>query len=91
MRRVWRVDIDHEPTPVVDEWRLIIEACPWPEAIDLDGDGQPDRFVYVIEVAAPPVESPVAGTLRATLPESRVVGPWRDLVDRVRQAAARDT
>ena len=73
MTRSWRIDVESDVT----EWRAVVDACPWSQADDLDGDGRPDRFVYVI----------VVDSRRATLPESRVTGPWRELVDRVRQQA----
>ncbi|WP_052521193.1 protealysin inhibitor emfourin [Agreia bicolorata] len=88
LRRIWRVEIDTASESALDEWSQILDACPWNEAIDLDGDGVPDRFVFVITVESPPDASAAASDavdseLRATLPETRVVGPWKQLVNRV--------
>jgi hypothetical protein len=71
--RRWHVDVESDVT----EWRAVVDACPWSQVDDVDADGRPDRFIYVI----------VADSRRATLPESRVTGPWRELIDRVRQQA----
>lgn len=99
LRRTWRVAVDTDSRSDVDEWIHIVAACPWAEDVDLDGDGLPDRFVFVITVESlppeslpvEPAESIVAPGLQATLPESRVVGPWRQLVERVQSADGADT
>jgi hypothetical protein len=99
LRRTWSVDVD-AASDVVDEWIHVVAACPWSDSADLDGDGVPDRFVFVVTVESFPVESlPVdsavdssAGSeLQATLPETRVVGPWRKLIERVQSADRADT
>jgi hypothetical protein len=94
LRRTWRVEVDATSRPDVDEWLHIVSACPWAEGVDIDGDGVPDRFVFVITVESLPVESvdSIADSeLQATLPESRLVGPWRQLVERVQSADHVDT
>lgn len=95
LRRTWSVDVDAESQSAVDEWIHVVAACPWSEGVDVDGDGVPDRFVFVITVESLPVdpaaESAVGSELQATLPETRVVGPWRHLVDRVQSADRADT
>jgi hypothetical protein len=94
LRRTWHVDVDAQPRSVVEEWLQVVDACPWSEAVDLDGDGVPDRFVFVITVDSVPAASVPSGSdseLRATLPETRVVGPWRQLVERVQSADRADT
>ena len=53
---------------------MLLDACPWDD--EQDEEPEPDRFVYLI----------LADGRRATLPEQRVRGPWRELVDRVRAA-----
>jgi hypothetical protein len=90
MRRTWRVDVDTDSSAGLDEWRDIVEACPWSEGIDIDGDGVPDRFVFVITVESLPAASHDS-ELQATLPEGRVVGPWKHLVERVQSADRADT
>ena len=91
LRRTWRVVVNDESSDAVDEWLHIVDACPWSDAVDLDGDGVPDRFVFVVTVDALPDESASASHLHATLPESRVVGPWRQLIDRVQASDRADT
>jgi hypothetical protein len=91
LRRTWRVDVDPQSRTVLDEWRDVVEACPWSEGVDLDGDGVPDRFVFIITVESLPVDSSRDSPLQATLPEGRVVGPWKHLVDRVQSADRADT
>jgi hypothetical protein len=71
IRRGWSVE-SHEP----EAWEPLVAACPWdaePESVGAD------RFVWRIVVAAPlPART-------AELPEAAVHGPWRDLVERVRE------
>lgn len=69
--RVWRVE-SVEP----DGWQPLVDACPWDDGPQPSGA---DRFVWRIEVRAP------QPTREAELPETAVRGPWRELVDRVRQ------
>jgi hypothetical protein len=45
--------------------------------VDVD---QPDRFVWVISAETSPAK-------KAKLPEQQVTGPWRELVDRVREVS----
>ncbi|TPX00700.1 hypothetical protein FJ656_31440, partial [Schumannella luteola] len=75
MRRGWAV-----ASPDARRWEPLVDACPW----DDDGPGLlvrddgPDRMLWRIEVLAPgPARS-------AELPESAVEGPWRALVETVR-------
>jgi hypothetical protein len=56
-------------------WWPLVEACPW----DAQPDGRhPDGFVYEV----------TANDRRAELPEQQVDGPWRDLVEAVRDSAS---
>jgi hypothetical protein len=71
LRRSWRVESGERGA-----WPELVEACPWGDRPS--GDGA-DRFVWLIEVASPAPERAVE------LPETAVQGPWRDLVDRVRE------
>lgn len=91
LRRTWRVDIDAESPSAVDDWVHIVAACPWSEGLDTDGDGVPDRFVFAITVESLPGGSVDDTELKATLPETRVVGPWRQLIERVQSADGADT
>jgi hypothetical protein len=71
MLRVWRVE-SFDP----DGWQPLVDACPWDDG---PRPATPDRFVWRIEVRAP------EPTREAELPETAVEGPWRELVDRVRE------
>ncbi len=77
IRRQWRVEPDPADAP---EWITMIESCPW------DADGDPttgaDRYVWMIRVRTP------SERRERELPDSALDGPWRDLVDAVRAAAA---
>ncbi|CAD6000868.1 protealysin inhibitor emfourin [Agreia sp. COWG] len=70
--RTWSVQIEADMV----RWQQIVDACPWGAAVDLDGDGRPDGFVYVIAV----------DSHRATVPESQLTGAWLQLVQRVQEA-----
>lgn len=72
--RTWEVLVDEQQDP--DSWRLLIQTLPWDE--EQHAHPAPDRYVYRISCAPRQI----------TLPEQEVVGPWRDLVDRVRDAAS---
>ena len=71
IRRGWRVE-SREPAA----WEPLVEACPWDAEPETAGA---DRFVWLIEVAAP------APPRMAELPETAMHGPWRELVERVQQ------
>lgn len=73
----WAVDVTQPE--LGDIWMPLIDSCPWEDAPDLAN--QPDRYMYSIS----------AGERNATLPEREVTGPWRDLVDRTRDAARQDS
>ncbi|WP_219949953.1 protealysin inhibitor emfourin [Salinibacterium sp. M195] len=75
-RRVeWDVVIDEQPDP--DQWYLLIAELPWHEHIITIP--VPDRYTY--EIRCDPHE--------VVIPEQELVGPWRELVDRVREANKR--
>jgi len=67
---VWEVDVDRQPDR--DAWVGLIADIPWQDA--RPAPIEPDRYVYRIH--CPPHD--------ATVPERQLTGPWRDLVDRVR-------
>ncbi|MFB2598274.1 protealysin inhibitor emfourin [Herbiconiux sp. P17] len=82
----WTVTASEEAD--VDSWLSLVESCPWdaPEPSDAAGTGRPiggsaDRFVYTIRVFLPTEEE-----RDARVSEQRL-GPWRDLIDRVKDAA----
>ncbi len=75
LTRTWQVRVEEQPDR--DEWVQLVEALPWhprPPAVP-----QPDRFIYLIRVSH----------RRIVLPERELDGPWRELVQRVREAAGR--
>jgi len=72
IRVTWEVQVDEQPDAPV--WRELLGALPWEEAAD--SAPEPDRYVYRIRCAPHEV----------VLPEPRVSGPWKDLVDRVKAA-----
>ncbi|MBM7504410.1 protealysin inhibitor emfourin [Agromyces aurantiacus] len=73
LRLSWTVNVDDQPDP--EEWVLLIERLPWSETPP--APPEPDRYTY--RIRCEPHE--------ATLAERQVTGPWRDLVDRVRDVA----
>jgi hypothetical protein len=72
LTRVWSVQI--EAGSELDEWQELIDRLPWSDAASLTGE--PDRFVYRVK----------CNRQRAVIPERRLTGPWRELVDRVQAA-----
>lgn len=79
IRRRWRV----EPAPSEQgEWIALIERCPWDQ--ETDADPGADRFIWSIRVHTPEEQR------ERELPDSAVEGPWRDLVDAVREAQKRE-
>ncbi|WP_353828879.1 protealysin inhibitor emfourin [Agromyces sp. SYSU T0242] len=73
LRLTWTVQVDDQPDP--EEWTLLVERLPWSDAAP--APPEPDRYTYRIRCASH----------EATLAERQVTGPWRDLVDRVRERA----
>lgn len=71
MTRTWSVRVDDG----ADGWHDLVDACPWDEPV-VPAPGA-DRFVYLVR----------AGDREARLGEAAVDGPWRRLVDRVRDAS----
>ncbi|MEJ3403349.1 protealysin inhibitor emfourin [Rathayibacter sp. YIM 133350] len=82
MRMTWQVVIDDQPD--APDWRLLVSELPWDEVPA--APATPDRFVYRIRYEEPQAHPP---TREATLAEQQVQGPWRTLVDRVREAGQR--
>lgn len=71
--RRWEVIVDEQEDP--QSWRLLVRELPWNQPVPAPPG--PDRYTYRISCAS----------RRVTLPEQQLVGPWRELVDRVREAA----
>lgn len=74
LTRVWSVQV--EAGSELDEWQELIDRLPWGDTDPLAGE--PDRFVYKVR----------CNRRRAVIPEQRLTGPWRELVDRVQAADA---
>ncbi len=74
----WRVEA-HDDT---EEWLELVRACPW-GAVGRDAASR-DRFVWRIEARLP------RAVRTASVPDAHLVGPWRALVDRVREAGTSD-
>lgn len=72
--REWRV----EPSPAVaPEWEELVRSCPWEDA-----EATPvgaDRYVWSIEAVTEEQQR------SAELGDTQMLGPWRELVDRVRE------
>jgi len=94
----WTVEAEAEPDGA--EWLALVDSCPWDDE-GADVDTGADRFVYTIRVLMQPpeadkAESPVDQTTPtvpeergARIPEKKLDGPWRELVDRVKDTAQR--
>lgn len=78
IRRQWRVEAE---APDADDWITLIDSCPWDQEAD-DTTGA-DRFVWSIRARTP------SERRERDLSDSEVDGPWRALVDAVRQASKR--
>ncbi|NQX12935.1 hypothetical protein HQQ80_14980 [Microbacteriaceae bacterium VKM Ac-2855] len=73
LRRTWTVELDQQPDE--SAWQSLIEQLPW-SAAPAETSAKPDRFVYEIRVS----------THHVRLSETQLDGPWRELVDRVKEA-----
>lgn len=70
----WAVQVDEQSDP--QSWTSLIEDLPWHTSRH-QAPAHPDRYVYRIRVSR----------RRITLAEQEVTGPWRELVEKVREAA----
>ncbi|WP_455904085.1 protealysin inhibitor emfourin [Microbacterium sp.] len=77
IRRKWQVEPDPAET---HHWIAMVDSCPWDA--DSDTDSGADRFVWLIRARTPSEER------ERELPDSALDGPWRELVDAVREASA---
>lgn len=73
--RTWRVAA---PAAAEPRWVALIDACDWDDATAPGAD----RYQWDIEAAVPPVYH------RAQVADGALLGPWRTLVDAVRDAHA---
>jgi hypothetical protein len=71
LTQTWSCDVDERD----DEWNSVLAELPWDDR-PRNSSGH-DRYVYRIGVSR----------RRITLPEQRVDGPWRELVEKVRASA----
>lgn len=76
--RRWGVEV---PAEDAGPWRALVEECPWGEC-EAPSDGA-DRFSWSVRARLPDA------SLRADLSEDQASGPWRTLIDAVREASAR--
>ena len=74
LRRTWEVAVDDQPDR--ESWAELLTRLPWEHRPKVPA--QPDRYVYEIRCSRH----------RVVLPEQQVTGPWRELVDRVRNTEA---
>lgn len=74
--RQWRVA---PAEPDAEGWVSLVEQCPWDEPVEIDQRSR-DRYVWRIEVRMPEEER------EREMPESALVGAWRELVEAVRAA-----
>ena len=70
LSRTWAITVDDQPDR--DEWMSLIASLPWQNRERTAP--QPDRYVYLIRCSR----------RRISLPEQKLEGPWRELVERVR-------
>ena len=76
IRVTWQVRVDVQPD--VAWWQTLIDGLPWDE-VEVS-EPNPDRYVYRIRCAPHEV----------VLAEPQVQGPWRELVERVKEVNDRD-
>jgi hypothetical protein len=76
LRREWSIEVT--AVEEAERWHPIIDACPWD---DDEASGNPDGFVYALRAA----------DNSAVIPENRLEGPWRQLVDEVQRCSPDQT
>jgi emfourin len=74
LRQQWQAAVGDDQR---DEWMPLIQACPW-GSVPTDPTSR-DRFLWRIEARGPRLRR------SATVPDAALDGPWRALVDRVRE------
>lgn len=79
MRRTWRAQPDRTEAP---QWIALIDGCPW-DAADPNRDIVPtgaDRYMWHVDARCGD------SAREAALADPEVQGPWRALIDAVREA-----
>jgi len=76
LRRRWRAEPAPEQVPT---WIELVDRCPWDERLDPDARGA-DRYVWSIHARLRDQQ------LEQVVPDTRLEGAWRELVDAVREA-----
>lgn len=79
LSRRWQVEPAHDQTP---RWVELIERCPWSDP-DPSEQGA-DRYIWSILARTPDARH------ERDVPEAALDGPWRELVEAVRDDAAAD-
>jgi hypothetical protein len=69
LSRVWSVRIEEQPDE--EQWRELIDRLPWDR--NTASPDEPDRYIYRVRCARN----------ETVIPERKLSGPWRELVDRV--------
>jgi hypothetical protein len=78
-KRQWRAEPPADDAP---RWIALIDECPWDAAPEADRGA--DRYVWRITVSTDGDTT----EREARVPDSRLEGPWRTLVDEVRDTAS---
>ncbi|MFS2280819.1 protealysin inhibitor emfourin [Microbacterium sp. OR21] len=78
LRRRWRAEPAPEQVPT---WMELVDRCPWQERLDPDARGA-DRYVWSIHARVRDEQR------EQVVPDTRLEGAWRELVDAVRDADA---
>lgn len=78
IRRSWRAEAGEEEA---SRWIARIEECPW-DAVRLGRVQGADRFMWAVDARCGEDER------QAELADSDVRGPWRELIDAVREEGA---
>lgn len=73
LSRTWEVRVEEQQD--ADSWFGLIEELPWNDQRLVPP--QPDRYVYRIRVSRRQI----------VLPEQQLTGPWRALVEKVKETA----
>jgi hypothetical protein len=77
IRQQWQLEGRGDSSELI----ALVVACPW-DAVSADPTSA-DRFVWRIEAKLS------QGTRRASVPDRDLIGPWRELVERVQEAGSR--
>jgi len=73
----WEVVVDQQPDR--QQWVELVESLPWDRAAPAATSNGADRFVYRFQ----------EGRRSATLGETQLDGPWRELADKVKEDGRR--